>query len=395
MIEEQVLEAARAIAPQLIEFRRDLHRHPEIGLKEERTSEQVAQALEALGLEVQRNFFATGVVGLLRGSQPGKTILIRADMDALPVQELNDSPYRSQCDGVMHACGHDAHTAWLLGAATILAGMKETLKGNVKFMFQPAEECPGGANEMIQEGILENPKVDFAMGAHVTPDLPTGRYLIDPGAVTANPDFFKVTLLGRDAHGSSPHQSVDAINMGVQVYNLLQSFVSRLSDPCDEVVLSVCMFNSGTARGAIPGRCELQGTVRSFRPEVRQQARDFIEGAARSVTGLYGGEYDFYYEAKSFPVMNDPDLTARVRKHTQRLLGENAPAPAGKKFMGGEDYCFIARAAPSVFLFAGCRNDGQFEAAPLHNPRFQLDEEIIPATAALLAYNALQILNEA
>ena len=226
---QNILDLAAELQPRLIEIRRDLHAHPEIGLQEVRTSAIVADTLESLGLEVKRNFYATGVVGLLRGAKPGKTLLIRADMDALPVKEETGLPYQSVCDGKMHACGHDAHTTWLLGTAMILSQMRDHLCGNVKFMFQPAEENPGGANEMIHEGILQNPTVDFAMGAHVSPELPAGMYVIEDGPVTSNPDFFRVTIQGKGAHGASPHTGVDAIMMGVKVYNLLETFVSRLS----------------------------------------------------------------------------------------------------------------------------------------------------------------------
>ena len=390
---DKILQIAKEIEPRLVEIRRDIHSHPELGLQEERTSKIVADTLEELGLEVKRNFYATGVVGLLRGGKPGKTLLIRADMDALPVQEENDLPFKSTCDGKMHACGHDAHTTWLLGTAMILSRLKDELCGNVKFMFQPAEESPGGADQMIGEGILENPKVDLAMGAHVSADLPVGNYIIEDGPVTANPDFFKVTIRGKGAHGSTPQESIDALLMGVQVYNQLQSFVSRLSDPCDPVVLSVCKMNAGTSRGAIAGECVLEGTVRSFRPEIREQAKAFIDNTCRSITSLYGGDCDFYYEALSFPVVNDPAVAQKVRQAAGRIVGEKGVVTQFKKFMGGEDYCFVARAVPSAFLFVGCTNDEKFTAMPLHNSRFQLDERVLPLTAAVLSQAAFELLN--
>lgn len=390
---QNILDLAAEFQPRLIEIRRDLHAHPEIGLQEVRTSAIVADTLESLGLEVKRNFYATGVVGLLRGAKPGKTLLIRADMDALPVKEETGLPYQSVCDGKMHACGHDAHTTWLLGTAMILSQMRDHLCGNVKFMFQPAEENPGGANEMIHEGILQNPTVDFAMGAHVSPELPAGMYVIEDGPVTSNPDFFRVTIQGKGAHGASPHTGVDAIMMGVKVYNLLETFVSRLSDPCEPVVLSVCKMIGGTARGAIAESCVLEGTVRSFRPEFREQARAFIDASSRAVTQLYGGSYDFYYEAKSFPVMNDPTVASQVRKAAAQIVGEEQVLSKFKKFMGGEDYCFIARAVPSAFLFAGCANPEQFESMPLHSARFQLDEHILGTTAAVFSRAALLLLS--
>ena len=391
---QRILELAAEIQPRLVEIRRDIHAHPELGLEEERTSAIVADTLEALGLEVRRNFYATGVVGLLRGAKPGKTLLLRADMDALPVREETGLPYKSLCDGKMHACGHDAHTTWLLGTAMILSRLRDQLCGNVKFMFQPAEENPGGANEMIHEGLLQNPDVDFAMGAHVNPTLPAGKYLIEDGPVTSNPDFFRITLVGKGSHGSAPQDGIDAIAMGVKVYNLLETFVSRLSDPCEPVVLSVCKMTGGTTRGAIAERCVLEGTVRSFRQEIRQQAKDFIDASCRAVTGLYGGTYDFYYEAKSFSVMNDPAIAAQARRAAADIVGEENVLAKDRKFMGGEDYCFIARAVPSAFLFVGCANPDAFESMPLHSARFQLDERVLGNTAAVFSQAALQLLAE-
>ena len=390
---EKILAIAKEIEPRLIQIRRDIHSHPELGLQEERTAKLVADTLEELGLEVKRNFFATGVVGLLKGGKPGKTLLIRADMDALPVQEENDLPYRSTCDGKMHACGHDAHTTWLLGTAMILSRLKEDLCGNVKFMFQPAEEAPGGADEMIHEGLLENPKVDMAMAAHVSADMPVGKLIIQDGPVTANPDFFKLTLHGKGTHGAYPQNGIDALNMGVQVYNQLSSFVSRLSDACDEVVLSVCKMEAGTSRGAVAGECVLEGTVRSFRPEIRQQAKEFLENSCKAITQLYGGSYDFYYEALSFPVMNDPAVTQKVREAAAKIVGEDGVVSQFKKFMGGEDYCFVARAVPSTFLYVGAMNDDLFPPMPLHNSHFQMDERVLAQMAAVLSQSAFQLLN--
>lgn len=393
-MKEHILKLAEEASPKLVEIRRDLHEHPELGFEEVRTAEIVAGILESLGIEVQRGVSKTGVVGLIRGKHPGKTLLLRADMDALPVGEENEVAYCSKEAGKMHACGHDAHTTWLLGTAMILAQIREELHGTVKLVFQPSEEAPGGCDSMVSAGILKNPHVDMALAGHVAPSYKTGTYWIQKGPVTANPDFFTLKLYGNGAHGSEPHHSVDAINMGVKVYELLQTFVSRISNPNDEVVLSVCVFRSGTSQGAIPGDCEIGGTVRSFKPEIQQQAKAFIEQCAKAVTELYGGRYEFNYRINCFPVQNDPDLTERVWENTEELFGKQTVVRQAEKNMGGEDFCFISREVPSVFIHAGSWDGTPATAYPLHNPRFDLDETVLEKMAALFAYNAWKLLEK-
>lgn len=271
----------------------------------------------------------------------------------------------------------------------LLSRMRQELHGTVKLLFQPSEEAPGGAQRMLACGVLKDPDVDMALAAHVSPDYPAGKYLLQTGPVTANPDFFTLTLCGKGAHGSQPEKAVDAINMGVKVYELLETFVSRCISPCTEAVLSVCTFHAGTSRGAIPGSCELTGTVRSFQPQVQQAAKAFIDQCAQAVTQIYGGSYTLDYRIACFPVENDPDLTCSVQAHTEELLGPDAVLTQADRFMGGEDFCFISREVPSVFAFVGCKNEELFQAAPLHNPAFRLDEAILAPTAAMLSYNAM------
>lgn len=389
MKKEQILEMARQLDPKLREIWQDLHRHPELGFEEVYTARKVAEVLRGLEMEVHDQVGGTGVVGIIRGAHPGKTLLLRADMDALPIQEETGLACASCTPGKMHACGHDAHVTWLLGAAMLLSRMRQELHGTVKLLFQPSEEAPGGAQRMLACGVLKDPDVDMALAAHVSPDYPAGKYLLQTGPVTANPDFFTLTLCGKGAHGSQPEKAVDAINMGVKVYELLETFVSRCISPCTEAVLSVCTFHAGTSRGAIPGSCELTGTVRSFQPQVQQAAKAFIDQCAKAVTQIYGGSYTLDYRIACFPVENDPDLTCSVQAHTEELLGPDAVLTQADRFMGGEDFCFISREVPSVFAFVGCKNEELFQAAPLHNPAFRLDEAILAPTAAMLSYNAM------
>lgn len=391
-VKHTILQLAEACAPRLQAIWEELHRNPELGFQEFRTAETIADILKGLDIETETGVGGTGVIGVIPGKRPGRTLLLRADMDALAVEETTGLACASQNPGKMHACGHDAHMTWLLGAAMILSQLREELEGTVRLLFQPSEEKDCGAKKAVEAGALQG--VDMALAAHVSPNYDAGTYLIQDGAVTANADFFQLKLFGKGSHGSEPQSAVDAINMGVKIYELLQTFVSRLSVPAHEVVLSVCTFQSGTNWGTIPGECALTGTVRSFLPEVRERARSFIEECAKAVTILYGGRYELSYHMSAAAVYNHSALAAQVRASTAELLGAQTVVPEAEKFMGGEDFCYISQEVPSVYFFAGCRNDAQFQAVPLHNPAFRLDESVLPRTAAVFAYNALRLLRE-
>ncbi len=385
------LEKAQEQYDYMKNIRETIHMHPELGENEIETSRLVMGELDKMGIEYQSGVAKTGVVGLIKGKNPkGKTILLRADMDALPMQEMNECPYKSQNEGVMHACGHDVHTAMLLGAARILNDMKDELNGNVKLCFQPAEEASsGGAQLMVEEGVLENPKVDFAMGLHVEPQFRVGSCGMSSGAITAFPDFFSITFKGQGGHGSLPHLSIDPIAPAVEACTMLNALKSRV-DPLDPCVIQVCMFHAGTAAAVIPDECTIEGTVRLFSREARDIVKSGIERIAEDVCRIYGTTCEFNYRGRCFSVINDEKYTQCVRESVKDFyeLGY-----VKNKDMGGEDFCFISDKVPSVYIPVGTSNDDPATQYPVHNPNFEIDNRVFAKGAATLAKSAFDFLN--
>ncbi|MFD3157258.1 M20 family metallopeptidase [Haloimpatiens sp. FM7330] len=387
-----IKEKSEQIKNELISIRRDIHSHPESGLKENRTSALVAKKLEELGLDVQKNIGVTGVIGTLKGKYPGKTILLRADMDCLEMTELNDIPYKSKTDGLMHACGHDAHTTWLLGSAMILSQFKDEINGNIKFLFQPAEEGLGGAERMIKAGALENPKVDAAIGAHVWPQVEAGKIGIKYDSMMAAPDLFKITIYGKGGHGAEPHNTIDPISIGCQVYMSLQTIVSRKINPTEPAVLSITMFNGGSAHNVIPDKVEMVGTVRSLNNEMREYIPKTMDSIINGITKAHGAKYEFEYTPYYPPVINDSDITNIVKEAGIEILGTEGVVELSKPTMGGEDFSYFGQAVPSTFFVVGTRNLEKGIDKSLHNPYFNIDEDILHKASAVLAQCAIKYL---
>ncbi|WDV47230.1 amidohydrolase [Clostridiaceae bacterium M8S5] len=393
MLREKIIEKSKEIREELVAIRRDIHSHPEVGLNEVRTSGVVIKKLEELGLKVIKNIGETGVIGILEGKKPGKTVLLRADMDCLEMTELNDVEYKSKYDGLMHACGHDAHTTWLLGAAMILSEFKEEICGNIKFLFQPAEESLGGADRMIKQGALENPKVDIAIGAHVWPIIKSGSIGIKYNSMMAAPDMFKIKIFGKGGHGAEPHNCIDPINIGCQVYMALQTIISRKVDPVDSAVLSVTTFNAGTAHNVIADRVELGGTVRTLTNEMREQMPMWIEDILKGITVANGGTYEFEYIPYYPPVINNDEVLDIVKKAGEAILGEGKVVELIKPTMGGEDFSYFQQKVPGAFFVVGTYNEEKGIVNPLHNPKFNIDEDILHKASAVLAQSAILYLN--
>lgn len=371
--------AVREQFDEMIRTRRDLHRNPELGFQEQRTSGFIAERLEKLGLEVTRAA-GTGVVGLLRGGRPGKTLLIRADIDALPLQERGTADYCSQVPNVMHACGHDAHIAAALAAAKVLAGERERLAGNVKFMFQPAEEGPGGAEPMIEAGVLDDPKVDAAVALHVWNDLPVGTLAVRPGPVMAAADELRITVLGKGGHGASPHETVDPIVVAAHLVTALQTIASRQIDPLSSVVVSICSIHAGKAFNIIPPECELLGTVRSFDPAIRAALPRRIERIVEGVTGAFEATYRMTYRHGYPPTVNDREMTAFVRECANAVPSVRHVVE-GEVSMGGEDMAYVLQKVPGCYFMVGSSNAARGIDSPHHSPTFDVDEQCIPIGA--------------
>lgn len=362
----------------IINIRRDIHAHPELGMNEHRTSAIIYKNLQDLGLRVEKGIGKTGVVAILEGKKEGKTILLRADMDALPLDELTNLPFKSQNKNIMHACGHDVHTSILLGVAKVLSNFKDDIRGNIKFVFQPAEECnpTGGANYMIEDGVLENPKVDVALALHVW-DMPLGKIGVKPGTMMAQSDRIYIKLKGKSAHGSTPHQGVDAIVVAGYVITALQTIVSRNINPLDSAVVTLGVINGGYRYNVIADEVNLEGTVRSFSHDVAAEMPGKIENIIKNVCEALGGDYEFKY-VNGYPLTyNNEDLTEKVINALKYSIGEENIVIPEKPATIGEDFSFFNKHVPCVFMWLGCKSEINENCCILHSPNFICDEKAI------------------
>jgi amidohydrolase len=377
---------AGADVDELVAVRRDLHQHPEIGFEEVRTSGIVAARLRALGLEPRTGVGRTGVTALVRGGKPGRTVLLRADMDALPIDELNDTPYRSRTPGRMHACGHDCHVSILLGVAKRLVALAPELAGQVLLVFQPAEELggpKGGAEAMINDGVLADPQPAAAFGLHVWQDLPVGTVGVTPGPWMAAVDEFTVTVKGRGAHGAMPQASIDPVVCMANMVTALQTIAARNVDPFQQVVVSVTQLRAGTAFNIIPETAWMNGTIRVFDPGLWAQLPGMFERIVHGIAQAHGCTAEVLYERGNSPTVNDPALCEVARAAAIDVVGE-ANVRADVRTMGGEDFsAFLAR-VPGVFVAVGSRNEARGLTYDHHHPRFDVDEESLRIGAEVL-----------
>ncbi len=361
----------------LVEMRRRIHMHPELGFEEFETSKLVSEWLETFGLKVTRGLAKTGVVGLLQGKKPGKTVAIRADMDALPLDEANPVPYSSKIKGRMHACGHDAHVAILLGVARFFSSNKDQLKGNIKWIFQPAEEGGGGASVMVKEGVLENPKVDAIFGAHVFPFLPIGKVGINEREGLASVDRFTIKIIGKGGHAAFPHATKDPILAAGHLITQIHSIVSRNINPLDSAVVTIGKVSGGTIFNIIPDEVLLLGTTRSLNPHVREELKSRVEQVIQGIVRSFGMDYRFDFEY-GYPVLiNDPEMSKLVASACSNGIGEEN-VEVLKPSMGGEDFAYYLEKVPGSFFRLGCRNEEKGIVHPYHSSLFDIDEEVLP-----------------
>ncbi|KEK23772.1 amidohydrolase [Bacillus gaemokensis] len=377
---------------QLIAWRRHFHKYPELSFQEEQTSQFVFDILQTIPhLEISRPT-KYSIMAKLTGKQPGKTIAIRADMDALPIQEENQFEFISTYPGVMHACGHDGHIAMLLGTVYALVEQREKIKGEIRFLFQHAEEnFPGGAGEMVAAGVMEN--VDYIIGAHLWASLEVGKIGVIYGPAMAAPDVFKITIEGKGGHAGIPHETVDSIAIGTQVVVQLQQIVSRLTNPLDSLVLSVTQFHAGTAHNVIPEHAEIEGTVRSLKHELREDTARKIERIVKYITESYGANYKFSYEYGYRPVVNDEKVTQLVENTALQLYGRDRVVRL-QPTMAGEDFSAFLQEAPGTFFFIGAGNTKKGIVYPHHHPRFTIDEDALPIGVEVFVSSVLNFMNE-
>lgn len=385
-------ERIELLFPKMVEWRRNFHKYPELSFQEIRTSEQVANMLRELGLEVRTQIGGNGVVALLRGKEPGPTVGLRADMDALPIQDEKTCEYRSQIPGVMHACGHDGHMTILLGTAALLKEMRDELKGNVLFLFQHAEELlPGGAKSMIEAGVLDG--VDVMYGIHLWSSLPTGVVGIRPGKLMAAADSFELEITGKGGHGGLPHQAIDAVAIASHVVVNLQTIVSRQLDPLKSGVITVGTIQGGQAFNVIAEKCRLTGTVRSFDPVVREQLVKQMEEVIAATCHMYGAQYDFRYHWGYPPVVNDETEARRMAEVAGQVVGAERVCEMSP-MMGGEDFAYYLEQRKGAFCFVGAGNEELGITAPHHHPRFDLDERALKVGVELFIRTVVHYLEQ-
>ncbi len=379
---------------QMVEWRRDFHKYPELSFQEERTPKIIADYLEGLGIEVKTGVGGHGVVGLIKGGKTGKTIALRADFDALPIQDEKDVPYKSTVPGVMHACGHDGHTATLLAVAKVLSENREHLHGNVVLLHQHAEElAPGGAIAMVEDGCLEN--VDVVYGTHLMSNLPYGTYAYRKGPVMAAGDRFVINIKGKGGHGSSPHETVDAIAIGTQVVNQLQHIVSRQVNPLKPAVLSVGSFHAGGASNVIADAAEITGTVRTFDPEVRDYIEKEMKTLAEGICAAFHATSEVSYQRGYPAVVNHDRETDVFVDVIKRYAGEEKLVNIDP-IMGSEDFGYFIEEKPGMFFFTAAGNEEIGASYPHHHPKFDFDERaMILAGKAFLSLTYHYLYEEA
>ncbi|RXT08734.1 M20 family metallopeptidase [Ammoniphilus sp. CFH 90114] len=369
----QLFSRLQEIYPELVKIRRDFHMYPELSFEEESTPKKVAEFLTSLGLEVRTGVGGRGVVGLLRGGKPGKTVALRADFDALPIQDEKEVEYKSRIPGVMHACGHDVHTTTLLGVAQLLSEVREHLQGNVVFIHQFAEEvAPGGALPMIEDGCLDG--VDVIYGAHVWSGIPIGKLGYVEGYMMAATDDFDIEIMGKGGHGATPHLTVDSLVVGSQLVLNLQQIVSRRVDPLKPAVLTVGSFISGNAYNVIPNTAKLMGTVRTFDEEVRDDMEDSLKAVTEATCLASGAQANVVYHRGYPAVWNHPEQTRVIVEQAKEVLGTENVFEM-KPIMGGEDFAYYTQKVPGSFFFVGGGNPELGADYPHHHPKFDVDEQ--------------------
>lgn len=383
----RVLQLAKELSGEIISWRRDFHMHPELAYEERRTSAIVKGLLEEWGYEVRLGSEGTGVIATMRGKGSG-AVALRADMDALPIEEVKGREYRSRVPGKMHACGHDAHTAMLLGAAKIISSLKDDLASTVRLIFQPAEEGGNGALKMIEEGALEDPDIDVIYGIHVWSDLPSGKIGLRDGPILAATGEFEIKVKGKGGHGAHPEQTVDPVVASSAVVLSLQSIVSRNIDPFDSAVITVGSIQGGSTFNVIPEAVALKGTYRTLKKETRELVKRRIEEIARNVARAFGADAEVVLRDVTPPTVNHPKAVEIAKRVAASLFGEDSivvPKPS----MGGEDFSYYLERVPGAFILLGTGNPAKGTNYPHHSPMFDVDEDVLYIGSALLSSLAL------
>ncbi len=389
---EELITQAKALLPNAVELRRRIHQHPELGLELPETKRALLEALAGVDLKIVECTTTSGVIATLEGSRPGPTLLLRADMDALPMPEDTNLEFKSQVSGAMHACGHDSHVAMLAGAAHLLDAHRDQLAGRVKLMFQPGEEGHAGARFMLEEGLLENPDVDAAFAIHIYPLIPNGVVGTRRGPMLASADSFEIKVGGRGGHASMPHDTLDPIPVACEVVQALQTFVTRRVNAFDPAVLTVAKIEAGTTGNVIPEDATLAGTIRAVSERSRNNVHEGIERVARGIAQAHGLEVDVQITPGYPATVNDVDFAGFSLDTARELLGDGSVLEAPTPLMGAEDFSFVLQKVPGAMVFLGVRPDDA-EAVPCHSNRMVLNESGMATGIALHAAMALNYLD--
>lgn len=397
-INSEISEQINRIEAELKENRRYIHMHPELSFREYNTSSFIQKKLDEMGIKYVSGIAENGICAYIYGnknieSESMKSILIRADMDALPIDEVSDKPYKSQNKNVMHACGHDAHVAVLLGVCKVLNNFKDKFGGVVKAVFQPGEETSGGALPMIEEGVLENPHTDVCVALHCDSDLDCGTIRVKPGSLYASPDDFRITVKGKGGHGAEPHNCIDPIMISASIIQALNNLISRETDPFDNAVISVGSIHGGSATNIIPDSVEIQGTARSLTNEVRGFLKKRIGETAEGICKTFGAECEYEYTELFPPLINDEKLAEDVYNSACRSLGKDKCVWGGAPTMAGEDFSYFSQNRPSVLFKLGCRNKSLGIVSPIHHSSFDIDENCLKTGVKVFVGFVLDYLN--
>jgi amidohydrolase len=390
-LEEKVESLSKKIQGELIGIRREIHKFPELSWEEKRTSELIIDKLKVLRLDVLKKISKFGVVGVIEGKGGGKTLAIRSEMDALPIdKELTGTAYASKNKSIMHACGHDAHIAIVLGAAMILSHFKDHIKGKIKFIFQPSEEMqPSGALTMIKEGVLKNPKVDAIIAGHTFPLIDVGKVGVKAGVMMASSDFFEIIIEGEGGHAAYPHLSTDAMVCAAGIIQQLQTIVSRRINPLDSVVVTIATINGGSNYCTIANNIKMTGTVRTLKEDLRQKMSEMMEEIIFGVSKSFGTAYKFNYRRETPILLNDPIIAKLFVDTTAKMLGKKNVLIIDNPQMGAEDFAFFLEKVPGIFFRIGVRSEKRGINYPLHSPRYNIDEEALSIGSKVMANFAI------
>lgn len=380
------------ITPKMVEVRRKIHRYPELSFQETKTAALISSVLEEWKIEYEANIARTGITALVGEEDKGPVVGIRADMDALPIQEENDHEYSSRVDGCMHACGHDGHVAIALGTAMLAKELEDYLPGRIKFIFQPAEEGPGGAKPMIEAGVLENPRVDYMLALHIWSNEEAGCVGVKSGSSFAAIDEFDLKIRGESSHGASPHEGKDAVVVASEIIQSLQNIISRSIDPVDPAVITVGKIEGGDRRNIIADEVTMEATVRSLNRGIRDKLEKRIKEVISGICQAHNLNYELDYRNLYPPLDNNEKVTQVVNKQAEKIVGKENVVEVSEPTMGGEDFAYFLTERPGTMFWLGGKNEEKNITAPHHNPLFDFDEDIMPLGAKILFYSARELM---